>query len=229
MPALARTTVRSRVGSLKAAAAAAAAAVAAATSPDANAAPPQPARDADTASAYKSVREYEHDRHRAKKSVETERLRERKERKRRVRAGECAARPYSRAAHCGGRKTGAKNMAIYVEEEDVKGAENAEGAERDAREDAHEHGLDFDGGVVVQLPDVMMRDVEFKVLVKQAKPRKRRADDFEVVPKVRSVIALDDSAATAPAEMDEPWEHISMDDEERVSAPSYAQIVASAM
>ncbi|TFY63221.1 hypothetical protein EVJ58_g3378 [Rhodofomes roseus] len=52
------------------------------------------------------------------------------------------------------------------------------------------------------------------------------AEDFEVVPKVRSVIALDDHAPAIP-ELDEPWEHVILEDEHDL-APSYAQIVAAA-
>ena len=34
------------------------------------------------------------------------------------------------------------------------------------------------------------------------------ADDFEVIPHIRSVIALDDVAIIHDMDLDEPWEHI---------------------
>jgi len=50
--------------------------------------------------------------------------------------------------------------------------------------------------------------------------------DFEVIPPIRAVIALDD------AEADEPWEYItraSLNDGSAWKGKSYAQAVASAM
>jgi len=70
--------------------------------------------------------------------------------------------------------------------------------------------------------------LDFEVLIKPAKVHKRKAEDFEVIPQVRSVIVLDDQIAATP-ELDEPWEHVTAEDEERIIGPSYAQIVASAM
>ncbi|KAH9914638.1 uncharacterized protein BXZ73DRAFT_54876 [Epithele typhae] len=65
--------------------------------------------------------------------------------------------------------------------------------------------------------------------VKPAKARKTKAGEFELVPGMPVVIALDDHLA-ADAELDEPWEHISADelDEKRVLPPSYATVVANA-
>ena len=50
--------------------------------------------------------------------------------------------------------------------------------------------------------------------------------DFELVPHIRSVIALDDAMDDA-GELDEPWEYVSGEGEgEGRKAPSYAQVVA---
>ena len=56
------------------------------------------------------------------------------------------------------------------------------------------------------------------------------AGEFELVPGVPVVIALDDQIPDE-AELDEPWEHISADelDEKRVVPPSYATVVANAV
>ncbi|OSD00932.1 hypothetical protein PYCCODRAFT_1436991 [Trametes coccinea BRFM310] len=62
-----------------------------------------------------------------------------------------------------------------------------------------------------------------------AEPQRRfAAGEFELIPGMPTVIALDEHAAE-DTELDEPWEHISADelDEKRVAPPSYATIVAS--
>jgi len=56
-----------------------------------------------------------------------------------------------------------------------------------------------DSGVKVNLSEIMM--------LSQRKPRKPN-DDFEVIPHIRSVIALDDMAIVHDMDLDEPWEHI---------------------
>lgn len=58
--------------------------------------------------------------------------------------------------------------------------------------------------------------------------RSGAAGEFELVPAIPLVIALDD-ALPGDAELDEPWEHISADelDEKRAPPPSYATVVAS--
>ncbi|KAI0756186.1 hypothetical protein C8Q80DRAFT_1215238 [Daedaleopsis nitida] len=68
------------------------------------------------------------------------------------------------------------------------------------------------------------------VAVRPGKARKSKAGEFELVPSVPVVIALDD-AMPDEAELDEPWEHISADelDEKRVAPPSYATVLANAL
>lgn len=58
---------------------------------------------------------------------------------------------------------------------------------------------DSSSGVKVNLSEIMM--------LSQKKPRKSSADDFELIPHIRSVIALDD-AVVHDMDLDEPWEHI---------------------
>ncbi|KAL5494808.1 hypothetical protein ACEPAI_270 [Sanghuangporus weigelae] len=86
--------------------------------------------------------------------------------------------------------------------------------------------------------------VRLEDLVRVAKVRKNKAGDFEVVPHVRAVIALDESDFACDAEGDkiptpsldfDDWEHIasssdtsSSEDDEPRKAPSYAQVVSNA-
>ncbi|KAH7886294.1 hypothetical protein F5I97DRAFT_1243320 [Phlebopus sp. FC_14] len=63
-------------------------------------------------------------------------------------------------------------------------------------------------------------------------PRRKKAKqlDFEVIPPVRAVIALDDCSVNM--EVDEPWEYISrasLNDEPSWKAMSYAQAAATAL
>ena len=91
-------------------------------------------------------------------------------------------------------------------------------------EDGGTDAFKADSGVEVNLSEIMM--------LSQRKPRKRNgtfftlvpsmvdqleklkmiaffpADDFEVIPHIRSVIALDDVANVHDMDLDEPWEHI---------------------
>jgi hypothetical protein len=67
-------------------------------------------------------------------------------------------------------------------------------------EDGRTDAIKADSGVKVNLSEIMM--------LSQRKPRKPNADDFEVIPHIRSVIALDDIAIVHDMDLDEPWEHI---------------------
>ncbi|OSX66796.1 hypothetical protein POSPLADRAFT_1175479 [Postia placenta MAD-698-R-SB12] len=179
-------------------------------------APPASAPELESSAVLKAVRAHEHDRQRARKTVEVERTRERKERKRKAGAGTGAARQP---------KVGRKGSA------DAKGVTDAfstfveENLPPVAREG------DDDAAGAGRWSPAHATEVDITVLIKPAKVHKRRGDDFEVIPAVRSVIVLDDSVAVTP-EVDEPWEHISAEDGEDGVAdppPSYAQIAASAV
>jgi len=69
-------------------------------------------------------------------------------------------------------------------------------------EDGRTDGFKHDSGGKVNLSEIMM--------LSQKKPRKPNADDFEVIPHIRSVIALDDHDVgnVHDMDLDEPWEHI---------------------
>jgi len=69
-------------------------------------------------------------------------------------------------------------------------------------EDGRTDASKIDSGARVNLSEIIM--------LSQRKPRKPNADDFEVIPHIRSVIALDDVANHDMDwdQWDEPWEHI---------------------
>ncbi|KAH9830466.1 uncharacterized protein C8Q71DRAFT_367083 [Rhodofomes roseus] len=180
------------------------------------AAPALPDNDASSPAVLKAVREFEHGRHRAKRAADTERMRERKERKRRGGA--------ARSTHAGhARKVDA--LDVDVEDGDARELDGERGVLRSSHSQveldealAGSGVADPDGGASQQ--------ISLEDLIRPAKSHRRKAEDFEVVPKVRSVIALDDHAPAIP-ELDEPWEHVILEDEHDL-APSYAQIVAAA-
>jgi len=84
------------------------------------------------------------------------------------------------------------------------------------------------------------REVKLEDLVvttqKKAAGRKMRVGDFEVVPHVRAVIVLDDNADVHDMDVDEAWEHVTLDnDDDEASSSSdggepvsYAKIAAAA-
>jgi len=77
-------------------------------------------------------------------------------------------------------------------------------------------------GVKVNLSEIMV--------LSQRKLRKLNVDDFEVIPHIRSVIALDDVDNVHDMDFDDPWEHIY--GEEKVSEgkfgrPSYARVAGT--
>lgn len=68
--------------------------------------------------------------------------------------------------------------------------------------------------------------VNLSDLVVQRKPHKRNVDGFEVIPPIRSVIALDDVGNVPDMDVDEPWEHIYANDGvAQLARPSYARVV----
>jgi len=70
------------------------------------------------------------------------------------------------------------------------------------------------------------KEVDIISFARPGKPRKSKAGDFEVIPKVRSVVVLDDRM-NADLEIDDPWEHIDADDSDSGSSQktSYAEVV----
>jgi len=75
-------------------------------------------------------------------------------------------------------------------------------------------------GVRVNLSDL--------VVLSQRKPRKLSVDGFEVIPPIRSVIALDDVVNVHDMELDETWEHVYANDGiAQLTGPSYACVVGA--
>ncbi|TFK70085.1 hypothetical protein BDN72DRAFT_724176, partial [Pluteus cervinus] len=70
-------------------------------------------------------------------------------------------------------------------------------------------------------------EVKLVDLITTKKPRNLKGpDDFEIIPHIRSVIALDD-VNSSDSDFDEPWEHIDNETEKPTyNGPSYASIVA---
>ncbi|KAH9926422.1 uncharacterized protein B0H18DRAFT_1118922 [Fomitopsis serialis] len=177
-------------------------------------APGGPETDTSSPAVLKAVREFEHGRQRTRRAADTERMRERKERKRRGGAAPRAVRP----THSG-----------HARKVDVTGAEDVEERDGDGESyplAASQAELGEDPAGTADLDVSASQQISLEAFIKPAKLHKRKAEDFEVVPKVRSVIALDDHAPPLP-EVDEPWEHVTLEDEHDL-APSYAQVVATA-
>ncbi|KAI0714703.1 hypothetical protein C8Q76DRAFT_727758 [Earliella scabrosa] len=189
----------------------------------------------------KAKRAYERDRQRTKKRKE----RADRERERERSASESHAPPEPRHAREGsGRRARPPRMTIGVPVEVGVDAKDKE-------------TLLLSPAVEEIIADIVEREaqargeleVHIEQLVKPGKARKSKgesvlvlipwvcidldawnaAGEFELVPSMPVVIALDEMPEDA--ELDEPWEHISADelDEKRVRPPSYATVVANAL
>ncbi|RPD82763.1 hypothetical protein L226DRAFT_565302 [Lentinus tigrinus ALCF2SS1-7] len=176
----------------------------------------------------KARRAYDRDRQRAKKRKERadrERERERNASSHST-SSDCPPQdphPHPRRAHGGGGgRAGGKPKLISDASDD-----------RDA--------FPSSPGVEEIIADIVQREaqargvsepvqVHLEQLVKPGRARKSKAGEFELVPGMPVVIALDDHMPD-DAELDEPWEHISADelDEKRVEPPSYATVLANAL
>ncbi|KAI0370014.1 hypothetical protein BV20DRAFT_966996 [Pilatotrama ljubarskyi] len=171
----------------------------------------------------KAVRAYERDRKRAKKTKErTERERER-ERERLI--GRGAATDGRACRHCrdgSGRRTGGAATPVDVKEDTVLSPPEATCVEEIIADVVEREGR-ARGELEVGRP----LEVHLEALAKPGKSRRSKTGEFELIPGMPVVIALEDHAEEA--ELDEPWEHISADelDEKRVEPRSYATIVAS--
>ncbi|OJT04571.1 hypothetical protein TRAPUB_4841 [Trametes pubescens] len=177
---------------------------------------------------FKAVRAYERDRQRSKKTKErTERERERE--RQRAAAATGTTSPDGRPCrHCpsNSTSTSARRTGLALSLTSASTKEDASLA----------HGTPGSPLVEEIIADVVEREtrargsleVHLAQLVKPAKARRSKAGEFELVPAIPLVIALDDALAD-DAELDEPWEHISADelDEKRAAPPSYATVVAS--
>ncbi|KAF8899407.1 hypothetical protein BD779DRAFT_1465328 [Infundibulicybe gibba] len=167
----------------------------------------------------KDIRAYEHERQRAKKVADTAKMRE--------------------------RKVNRWPLGFYVTK---KGTSTSEKSKRPQRDDdeglaklvesKREPGSEY----VITTPASKF-EVKLEDLLTPPKHRKKGKSilgcmmsthllvtietDFEVVPHVRSVIALDDDIIREPG-VDEGWEHISSDEDQSdgPKTPSYATVVS---
>jgi len=163
----------------------------------------------------RDARAYEHERQRAKNAGEWAKRRARKT----TIGGIAAGRPAgARAAHAGrqtkslkGGKAGLGMDDGYAVTPKGRDTEHTTTAKMfdgfltkvslPPSEDGRKDAFKSDSGVkVVNLSEIMV--------LSQKKPRQLNADDFEVIPRIRSVIALDDVAIVHDMDVDEPWEHI---------------------
>jgi len=167
----------------------------------------------------KAVREFEHGRQRAKKTERTAHYR-----------AEKAFNKQLKAAHV--------SPLVYQEKKpghmSVRGLRTnlTERADRDL-ESSEDSGVEEDYWLEVPLSSKKSDEkveIDLTAIMQPAKSRKSKAGDFEVLPSVRSVVALDDKfTADVPMEIDEPWECIDADDESGVGPRrktlSYADVL----
>lgn len=187
-----------------AAAAASRTASASASATAADAASPLVSSALPDADILREVRAYEHARQRAKRAEEVARRRAVKEQSLTA-LGNQLSQPTPRS------KKGAGAAPSY----DSVGVENLAAPPRD----------DVAHGPAPSRPAGMRLDDLVRVAA-PAKPRKSKRKDvgFEMVPPVRSVIALDDTTSRDVV-IDEPWEYIPRDNE--VPKASYAAILGA--
>ncbi|KAI0673905.1 hypothetical protein C8Q78DRAFT_1076858 [Trametes maxima] len=178
--------------------------------------PMSPLIPAEDSIVSKAVRAYERDRQRARKTKERT---ERELEKQQQRDQRAAAGPDARACrHC---RDGSGKRAEAGARESAVLAPVSPGVE-EIIADVVERERAVRGTVNRPL------EVHLAQLVKPSRARRSKAGEFEIIPGIPVVIALDEHIAEE-AELDEPWEHISADelDEKRVAPPSYATVVAS--
>ncbi|KAF8131578.1 hypothetical protein EV363DRAFT_170400 [Boletus edulis] len=174
-----------------------------------------PSARIDQGVATKEVRAHEHARHRTKERREHALTKERKEKAAAVRV--LGLKGCHTHAH-GARLVRKLSMESWDGEEPKEARSAQEGAPRTP---VQALGPELGSG-----HDVRSSFTELTLGDLISKPRRPKAKqlDFEVIPPIRAVIALDD------AEADEPWEYItraSLNDAWK--GKSYAQAVASAM
>lgn len=195
---------------------------------------------------HKDVREFEHGRQKAKKTARTQNWREDKAHRRRVKTGEAVSvsappQPAKRGARGTYRESGVRPdweegwSAEDAHDEFLHDAmeewEHGEGAGRIVRSES--------GKLEVDLTNLMkpakarrgkrgmfLHHPHPEIVVRSRRRRCTAMGDFEVLPSVRQVVALEDRLEDE-LELDEPWEHLSAngDDEKPFS---YAEIAATA-
>lgn len=183
----------------------------------------------------KDARAYEHERQRLRKAADFVKMRARK-------AQQGAGWAGTKAHH----RTGSGRSYSGSTTPSEKGGRLRE---EDAEEDEGEGLVLSDSwkenlGVTTVAADQPRYEVKLADLIRPGKPRKPKGSyclpqanpisnthyslgdsDFEVIPHIRSVIALDDNTPDE-LDVDEPWEHIYNTDSEDNKELSYAQVVA---
>lgn len=194
----------------------------------------------------KDVRAFEHGRQKAKKTARTAHWREEKAHARRIKSGEVAAPPVEPLSTVKRERSGFRAPRVRPDWEDGWSAEDA--ADEWMREFVDE---EMDGRIVRSESGRL--EVDLTNLMKPAKARKAKrgmspslpspdqgtahrlthgffpvpaVGDFEVLPSVRQVVALEDRL-DGELEADEPWEHLSVDGEDEKGF-SYAEVAAIA-
>jgi len=168
----------------------------------------------------KDTRAYDHERQRLKKAADFVKMRARKAQQgagcdggkshhHRTGSGKDSVEGSAQLSEKGGR----------LQEEDLEYDELGEGL---VLSNSRKENM----GIVTIMADQPRYEVKLADLIRPGKPRKPKGDgDFEVIPHIRSVIALDDNT---PDELviDEPWEHVYSTDCEEDRGLSYAQVAA---
>jgi hypothetical protein len=164
----------------------------------------------------KDMRAYEVGRQRAKKAAELVKARERKEK------GPAAVRNTWRPWGDKSKPTlRESNKASWFGGKEVRGLWDSD----------NEKQLEVEHAptslTVISKSDSVQGEVKLTDLVVSKKPRKNKEADFEVIPLPRPVIVLDEFTMH-DMDVDEPWEHVYSNEDEKGDAPSYAEIVSAA-
>ncbi|KAL7284999.1 hypothetical protein ACG7TL_000088 [Trametes sanguinea] len=176
----------------------------------------------------KAMRAYERDRQRTKRTKE--RAEREREREQRASEGRDGRTPCRQCRDGPTRKSAAAPLApgALANAADADAVLAPVSLSQPCVEDIIADVVEREGRARGELGVSRPLEVHLGQLLKPGKMRRSKAGEFELIPGMPTVIALDEHAAE-DAELDEPWEHISADelDEKRVAPPSYATIVAS--
>lgn len=169
----------------------------------------------------RDARAYEHERQRAKHAGEWAKRRASKA----TGVGRAAVHAGRRAkSRKGGSDVEVDAFAVIPQGTDAESPTDGLGAgvlKRVSLPPNRDSGTDAVPGVKVNLSEIMV--------LSQRKLRPN-VDDFEVIPHIRSVIALDDVDNVHDMDFDEPWEHIYGEEkvsDDRFGRPSYARVAGT--
>lgn len=169
----------------------------------------------------RDARAYEHERQRAKHAGEWAKRRARKATKGAGRAS---------SVH-GGRRAKSRKVgsdvevdvfAVIPQGKDTERTKDGLGAGLLKRVFSGENGTDAVPKAKVNLSEIMV--------LSQKKLRSLNVDDFEVIPHIRSVVALDDIDHVHDLDLDEAWEHVYGEEKAsdgKFGRPSYARVAGT--